>query len=256
VVVLDGVVPAVWPAVNVLAIQTMHTNWFTGLGSVEGPNIVDWKAAHPLMRFVSLDNVLIAKSVMVAPPDWGVRVVDATQTPLVVAGELGRQRVVWIGFDILESTWPLRVSFPIFMANAINWLDPASIRAAQRLVRAGEPFRMPLERAITAATLTHPDGRTEPVPVDPDAPELLWGDTARQGVYRMQWETNETSFAVNLLDSAETDTQPREALDLGRFGTLGATTTRRASVEIWRWIALAALGVLMFEWWFYHRRTA
>jgi len=34
----------------------------------------------------------------------------------MVAGELEQRRVVWIGFDTLQSTWPLRISFPIFIA--------------------------------------------------------------------------------------------------------------------------------------------
>jgi len=31
---------------------------------------------------------------------------------------------------------------------------------------------------------------------------------------------------------------------------------RRANLEIWRWIAAFGLAVLLFEWWYYHRRTA
>ena len=31
---------------------------------------------------------------------------------------------------------------------------------------------------------------------------------------------------------------------------------KRANVELWRWIAAAALAFLLFEWWFYHKRTA
>jgi Ca-activated chloride channel homolog len=256
VVVLDGVTPMVWPEANVLAVQTMRPEWFTGGGLVEAPAIVDWRLTHPLMRFVSLDNVAIARSLRVAPPDWGVRVVDAAATPLVVAGERGRQRVVWVGFDLLESTWPLRVSFPIFVANAMDWLNPATVRAGQRSVRAGEPFRLSLDQPTTAVTVTRPDGRAETVPVDPTATELVYGDTDRQGLYCLQWETHQTSFAVNLLDAQETDIRPREALDLGPFGMVEASVVRRASVEIWRWIALAALAVLLFEWWYYHRRTA
>lgn len=256
VVVLDGVTPAVWPEANVLAVQTMQPEWFTGGGSVEAPAIVDWRLTHPLMRFVSLDNVAIARSLRVAPPDWGVRVVDAAATPLVVAGELGRQRVVWVGFDLLESTWPLRVSFPIFVANAVDWLNPATVRAGQRSVRAGEPFRLSLEQPTAAVTVIRPDGRAETVPVDPTAPEFVFGDTVAQGLYRLQWETNQTSFTVNLVDAQETDIRPREALDLGPFGAVEASQVRRASAEIWRWIALAALAVLLFEWWYYHRRTA
>src|SRR5438034_1674321 len=56
-VVLDDVTPSVWPRQNVLAIHTMNTNWFASAGSVDAPAIVDWKSTHPLLRFVSFDNV-------------------------------------------------------------------------------------------------------------------------------------------------------------------------------------------------------
>jgi hypothetical protein len=256
VVVLDGVTPLVWPTANLMALRTMNTHWFEAASTMESPMIVDWKTAHPLMRFVNLDNVLISRSAAVPAPEWGERVVDAAQTPLIVAGELGRQRIVWVGFDLLESTWPLRVSFPIFVANAIDWLNPAMIRASQRHVAAGAPFRLSLDQPVGEAELRFPDDSSEALVLDPEAPELVVGNTGQQGVYQVQWGTNRIDFAVNLLDKAETYNQPRESLDMGRFGTVDAVTLRRASVEIWRWIALGALAVLLFEWWFYHRRTA
>jgi len=255
-VVLDNVAPSAWPTVNVLAFRSMATNWFESLGDVETPVIVDWRSAHPLMRFASLDNVAVAKAVGVKTPSWAVSVVDSPQTPLILAGELGRQRIVWIGFDVLESTWPLRVSFPIFIANAVDWLNPASIQAAQLLVHAGDPFRLALTEPVKAAEITLPDESKKNLAVDPNARELVFGDTAKHGVYRLSAGTNQTVFCVNLLDAAESDTRPREELDFGKFGSVTATTTRRASLEMWRWVAAIGLAVLLFEWWYYHRRTA
>ena len=256
VVVLDDVTPAVWPNLNVLAIHTMNTNWFNSAGSVDGPAIVDWKSAHPLLRFVSFDNVQVARALAIKTPAWAIAVADSPQTPLILAGELARQRIVWLGFDTLESTWPLRISFPIFIANAVDWLNPASIQAAQLLVKAGEPFRLALGEPVKSAEMTYPDGATKSLSLDPNAQELVFGDTARQGVYRLTLGTNQMVFCVDLLDSAESDTHPRAELDFGKFGSVTATTMRRANLEIWRWIAAIGLAVLMFEWWYYHRRTA
>ncbi len=255
-VVLDDVAPAVWPKLNVLAIHTMNTNWFASVGSTDAPAIVDWKGTHPLLRFVSFDNVSIAKALTVKTPTWAVSVADSPQTPLILAGELERQRTVWVGFDTLESTWPLRVSFPIFIANAVDWLNPASIQAAQLLVKAGEPLRQGLSEPVKSAEVTSPDGTKQAIAVDPNAQELVFGDTTRQGVYHLTIGTNQTVFCVDLLDSAESDTHPRAELNFGRFGNVAATSARRADLEIWRWIAAVGLAVLLFEWWFYHRRTA
>src|SRR5438093_902646 len=123
VVVLDDVIPTVWPSVNTLAIHTADTNWFGGWETVKSPPIVDWKSAHPLLRFVNFDNVFISETLGVKTPAWGVSLVESPQTPLIIAGEQDRQRRVWVGFDTLNSSWPFRISFPIFMVNAIEWLN-------------------------------------------------------------------------------------------------------------------------------------
>ena len=85
--------------------------------------------------------------------------VESPTTPLVLAGEIGRQRVVWLGFDTLESTWPLRISFPIFIANAVDWLNPANARAAQFQVHPGDPIRLALTSPLTNAVMRLPENQ-------------------------------------------------------------------------------------------------
>ena len=62
-------------------------------------------------------------------------------------------------------------------------------------------------------------------------------------------------FCVNLLDADESNIQPREELQFGKYAKVEATTMRRANMELWRTLAALGLAVLMFEWWWYHRRT-
>lgn len=254
--VLDDVLPTAWPAGNVLAVRSAPTNWLTVTGRVEEPGIVDWKSAHPVLRSVSFDNVQLAEALAVATPTWAVSLADSPSAPLILAGEIGRQRILWIGFDLLQSTWPLRISFPIFIANAVSWLDPAVAKASQFQVRTGEPLRLALAEPVTNAVLRMPDGAERTAPIDPRAGEWVFGDTARQGVYRLEAGTNRVTFCVNLLDAAESDTAPKSELRFGKYARVGVTAVKRASLEFWRWIAAVALAVLLFEWWFFHRRTA
>jgi len=255
-VVLDDTTPAIWPAGNILAIHVSNTNWFDQVSENDSPGIVDWKSTHPVLRYVGFDNVQIAKSLLVKTPSWAVSLVDSPQSPLILAGELGRQRILWIGFDTLDSNWPLRVSFPIFIANAVDWLNPASAQNSRLLVHAGDPFRFNLSQSTTTnAQVVLPDGTTRALTVDPKANEVVFGDTFRQGVYHLKSGTNDIVFCVDLLDSAESNIKPREELQLGKNSVVSATTVHRANMELWRTIAMCALGVLMFEWWYYHKRT-
>jgi Ca-activated chloride channel homolog len=255
-VVLDNVLPATWPKGNLLAIHVVNTNWFQAVSRLEAPPIVDWKSTHPLLRYAGFDNVQVTESLAAQQPTWAVSLVDSPQAPLILAGELGRQRIVWIGFDTLESNWPLRVSYPIFVANAVDWLNPANARTGQLLVKAGEAFRLPLLHPEKTAQVTLPGGSARTLNLDESANEFVFGDTYKQGTYRVRLGTNETMFCVDLLDNAESDIKPHDELQLGKYVKVSATNLQRTNMELWRTIAGIALTMLLFEWWYYHRRTA
>lgn len=256
-VVLDDVIPSVWPTGNVLAIHVANTNWFEGgIGVVEAPAIVDWKNTHPLLRFVSFDSVQVAQSLAVSAQSWGISLVDSPSSPLILAGEMGRQRVVWVGFDTLQSTWPLRISFPIFIANAVDWLNPGTAKMDRFLVRAGEAFRLPLDEPQAVARIVGPDAKESTVPLGATARELVFGATGRQGQYKVFLGTNEWVFCANVLDADESNTRPRPSLEVGKLLQVSETPSKRSNLEYWRWFAMAGLAVMMLEWWWFHRRTA
>jgi hypothetical protein len=143
----------------------------------------------------------------------------------------------------------------VFVANAVDWLNPATIRNNQLLVHAGDPFRLALTQPASAAKITLPDGTVRNLQVQTNANEVIFGDTVREGVYHLNAGTNETTFCVALLDEAESNTKPRDEIKLGNFTHVSATTLHRANMELWRTVAAIALAVLLFEWWYYHRRT-
>jgi hypothetical protein len=254
-VVLDNIVPSAWPKGNVLAFHVVNTNWTETVSRVETPAIVDWKTSHPLLRYAGFDNVAIAESLVAKTPNWAVSLADTPQAPLMLAGELGRQRIIWIGFDPLESNWPLRISYPIFIANAVEWLNPANTKSAQLLIKSGEAARFALTKPETSAQIILPGGAAKTIALETNATELVFGETYKQGIYHLRLGTNDSAFCVNLLDAAESNIKPRDELLLGKYTKVTATTLHRANMELWRTIAALGLLVLLGEWWYYHRRT-
>ena len=257
IVVLDDVVPATWPQTSVLAIHVANTNWFDGWTTLNAPPIVAWKNNHPLLRFVNLDDIQVAESIGVRSNSWAIPLIETSHAPLVLAGELRNQRIIWIGFNVLQSTWPLRISFPIFIANAIEWLNPSAASISQYTVRAGDPFRMAFSNVMTnqQAIMRLPGGTQRTLRLDSEIRELVFGDTSQKGIYELQIGDQRMPFCVNILDPIESDTTPRAQLTYGKYGKVQKTEMRRANSEIWRWFAMAALIVMLFEWWYYHRRT-
>lgn len=81
---------------------------------------------HPVTAFAHFDDVVVA--VREVPAPRGARVLmRAGAAPVVTASELDGRRILDAGIDFRDSGAPLAVSFPIFVANAIEWLsgDPA-----------------------------------------------------------------------------------------------------------------------------------
>ncbi|MCX8156988.1 MAG: VWA domain-containing protein [Verrucomicrobiae bacterium] len=254
-VILDDVLPAVWPETSLLAIHVQATNWFERVGNLPNPVIVDWRANHPLLRFVSFDNVYIRESLSVPPPSWGAVLVEARETPLIVAGEWNQQRVLWLGFDPLQSNWPLIFTFPIFIANAVEWLHPPGA-AGQGMLKTGEPLRWTLPAPVPAAAkIILPDNQAIPLPLEAGRKEIIYGGTERIGRYQLEAGPHRAVFCVNLADAAETATTPRPELIMGAHSRAEAVKKAPANLEFWRWLALAGLLVLMWEWWYYHKRT-
>ncbi|MCP5520179.1 MAG: VWA domain-containing protein [Verrucomicrobiales bacterium] len=254
--ILDNVAPAVWPTGNVLAFRSAPTNWVEVAGTLEGPGIVDWKNTHPLLRFINLDNVAIGEALQVHAAPWAIPLVESASSPLMLAGELDQRRIVWVAFDPLQSTWPLRVSFPIFIANAIEWLNPAARESEQFKFQPGSPLRLTVPPGITAVTVTPPEAAAETLPLPAGSREFVFGNTPHRGVYQLQAGTNTTFYCANLLDPRETDITPQAEIALGRYARAEATLAQAANLELWRWIAAIGLAILMFEWWWYHKRTA
>jgi len=150
----------------------------------------------------------------------------------------------------------LRISFPIFIANAVDWLNPASANASHLIVKAGQAFRLTVGQPVAQGEVTRPDGTKRELQLAGETREVVYGDTSLHGIYRLKAGTNDVTFCVNVMDANESNITPREELSLGRYQKVSASSIKRANLEIWRWIAAAALAVLLFEWWFYHKRTA
>lgn len=255
-VVLDNVAVPSWPNANVLCFAQAPTNIIQVTARVEAPAIVDWRTAHPILRFVNLDGVSIAEALSFNMPPWGVAMVDGAKQALVIAGEFDRHRTVYVAFDLLQSTWPLRISFPIFMANAVDWLNPSVVEAARTSFRAGTALRWNVPSGTPSVEITMPDLSKRTMQVDTQRLEIVFGETWQHGLYQLHYGTNFQLVAANLLSGLESTTPPKTEISLGKYSRSGGAFGRPTNYELWRWILVAGLLLCMGEWWYFHRRTA
>jgi len=254
--VMDEVNLEELPAGNSLLIRSTPKNLLEVIGAETPPTIADVRGGHPLTRFVQMDHVLIRESVRVKPPEWGVPIVESTQAPLIIAGQEGPRRVVWLAFSVVDSNWPLRPPFPIFISNALRWLDPGAGADRMLQVRTGQTARLPLEKAVEHATVETPGGRALKLDLPPRAQEIAISQTERAGVYRVKAGEQVIQFCANLLNPEETNNKPSERIEFGKYQIVEGGKLQASNLELWRWLALVALGILLGEWWYFHRVSA
>jgi Ca-activated chloride channel family protein len=255
VLVLDRVPLQGWGSVPVLAFGTWPWEPGTDTRSVESPTeIVDWDPTHPVLRHVQLEGVHAAR-LEIRPPLSGAEVLaECRWGPVLLAGQRDGCRFVWAGFSVLDSDWPLRVSFPIFMANAVDWLTWDS--RSPDAVRAGEPVNLRLERPVSEVEVEGPEGQVWRWILGSLTDRPVFGPPERCGVYRFRSQAGVAAVCVNLLDEKESDLRARASVLKEPERVAGGSGTglfvRR---EFWAGLAAIFLALLLAEWWWYHRRS-
>jgi hypothetical protein len=86
----------------------------------------------------------------------------------------------------------------------------------------------------------------------------VFTQTDALGVYQVREDESSQvrqQFAVNLFDGRESDLTPAEKLNLGYEEVAATRDLLPQRRELWRWLVLAALGVVLLEWYVYHRRV-
>ncbi len=252
VVVLDSASPArIGPGRFVLINTTPPDVPLENLGRVAQPVIMDWDRSHPIMRYVDFSKVVIEEALRVRPLGAGRTLVEAVGGPLIFSLEEPRRKVIFFGFDLFKTDFPLRVAFPLILSNGLRWLHPAGLDLTSFQLRTGQPILLPVEHGVTAARVVTPSGRS----VEAQVTRGLAGfsDTGRVGIYTVVTARGETRVAVNLVNADESDIAPRP-LPAPAEAPPPAGPAVPLQRELWAVFALLAAALLSVEGVLYWRR--
>lgn len=221
-------------------------------GQLTNATLLDWERTHPVMRYVKLNQLRLPEALSATKKPWAVQLAEHEGGVAVAVGEKDGVKSAYVGFPLLRSDFPLRVAFPIFFNNLVQWLAarPGSGEGLQLL--AGQTASIQLPAGVTEATVQTPSG--EKYPVKPAGRMVYFSETEERGVYEVTGNRFRQQFAVNLLSRDESATAPRDKLQFGRQPVPAGTGATRAAREVWRWLLVLAVVVLGVEWWVYHRR--
>jgi hypothetical protein len=258
-VIFDRTVPTALPASGDLlfiAPPAGVAGWFE-VGATDVPGTSRLLGANDArLTDVSLTPISVRSYKALSGVEWAAPLVaTADGAPLLVAGEQAGRKGAVLAFALSDSDLPLDIAFPILMANLMEWYRPAGV-VAEPALRAGQSqtLRPPLN--ADAMRVIRPDGGARDVPIL--GREVVYPDTGQLGVYTVEalrggQVVSSERFAVNLFSPAESSIAPRT---VSISGQLVQTTApeEETRLELWPWVAVLALLVLLVEWRAYHRR--
>jgi hypothetical protein len=180
--------------------------------------------------------------------------------PAILERMLGKGRVLAIasGWNPDQSQFALSSKFVPFVASLLD-LACGEVRA-NLTATIHEPIDLPLAAGAEPIVVGAPGGKSVTLSTGTNR----FTGSEQPGIYLARTGTNEMRFAVNL-STAESNTAPLELEQLEQRGVrLGNAASRNERIDrmrqerdielesrqkIWRWLIVAAVGVLFLETW-------
>ena len=259
VIVLDGASPSSLPPSRYLVLGgTVPFEGLNPYGDKSDVSMRSVQSAHPLMRFVNLDELGVARAVAYSPASDVETVVEGSDGPLVMTLARGGGQAVVVAFNPLDSNWPFQRGFVNFMANAVEFLAASGREAALPTIMPGDTQPIRLPSGVRSIELVSPSGRTQELAVT-DPAQAVVGPLRQAGVWTARWteggEQRVRPIAVALQDPREGRIGALESLAFGLETVRGVKGGESGRSALWPWLLLAALAVLTLEWLVYLRKV-
>ncbi len=255
--IFDGYTPDRPPATNALLINPADSPWLPAQGTLREPPITLWRSEDPTLAYVDLRAIRIARANKVTLPDWAHPLIESNGAPLGFVGTTAGQRVVGLTFDLQQSNFPLSSAFPIFVANVVRFLTPATVAQASNLTP-NEPALMRPPPGVDRIVIDGPANQQWTIATV--GPIVRFEHTGQVGLYTAREYTGSQvvatqQFAVDLFSVAESDLRPRANL-ADHAAVVAAKPADKSQTirEFAPWLLALLVPLMLLEWWWFHRR--
>jgi hypothetical protein len=258
IIVFDNYLPPLLPRGNLLVLNPPDRGPYRTTGQVTRPHVATWDREDPILAFVDIRDMNISRASKLDMPRWAKPLISTPDgVPLMAVGQDGERRVAILPFDLQQSNLPLLSAFPILMANMVNYLSPPGVVQSSEVHTGSPEMLLPLPQ-VDRVRVAAPDERA--VEFRTGQGTITYATTDLPGLYRVQQivqggqqTVDDDLFAANLANPDESDIRPRLS-GLSNPGPLDAGLTSLQK-EIWGVLAALLLPLLLFEWFWFHRRV-
>ena len=256
-IVLDNFSPAELPRCRYLVFGRPPDGIDVSVsGQLENQVIVDWRTRHAVLKYVNLVNLFAAKCYKMDLPRDADVLAEFNETPAIALLRRGGSIFLLAGFDVMQSNWPFEPSFVLFCYNALGFLGTEFGQEQQNNLQVGQPIVVDGLSPDTEAVISGPSISQGQLKANPSG-SIRLPATDRVGVYNIELPDQQPKFfAVNLLDSAESNIEPVDQISLsGEQVKAEEHAGARANLPLWSFLVGLALVLACLEWWVYNSKV-
>ncbi len=253
--IFDGFLPETWPPGAVLAIAPPPGSSLLSIA----PEVRELETGKPLqqrgrtLEGLEFGGVVFGAVRQVETPQWAEVQLASGNLPLILRGRVDNHEIAVWTFNPASSNLTTRLAFPLLVARTVRDLAPPPLPQA---VRAGEPLIIRPDPRTTTLRLRGPGDQSITIP----AASVVTLDTlVEPGLYQVEEQRNNATVlagivGVNAGSAIESNLRPQSAPPLRAPGTDPGSASNQQMLDLWPWLALAALLVLALEWAYVLRR--
>ncbi len=264
-IIFDRVQPARLPLANTIFWGVAPSDdWI--LEELEQPIFVLYSNnVHPMISGLALDSLAFLEAKRIKGPQSSTELLAANDGTIMMIAPRGGFQDLVMGFPLIVqrdggtmpvTDWPGRLSFPIFIHNALEFLAGLGQKEINSSIRPGELVNFRLEDGGDEVMVKSPSGQTQRIKRQKTGGFVFTG-ADELGIYQVldQTDKHRLSFAVSLSDRRESDIKVKEQFTVGYSEVeSGKSIEANANSNLWRYLLLTALLLVVVEWYVYNRR--
>ena len=249
-IIFDNIVPPALKRGNIVCLGVLPPNLSLQEQDPQpNPILTERQIDHPLLRFVNLENMNVRQSAGIGTLAGADILLASSAGPLMQVWQNEGLRLLFIGFDLYYSDFPLQIGFPIFIFNLLQWFHPQVFDPTYWQIQTGGEFVIFPQAQKEEITIVNP--HNEIITIEDREDPLIFSETTIAGVYTLD---GKSLFAANLLSVHESNLFSRVA-----FSAASTEVNRQVKNEysdselsLSPMLILLSCLLLFIEWYFYH----
>lgn len=243
IVIFDRFRPAAPPTVNSIWIEPPAANSPMAVRAQKRDAPIRWRSDQFLAAGLRSKDTRLESTEVFETSNGDIPIAEVDGGPVIVA-RAGKTKMAVFGFHPLRSALRYELATPLVFANILKWMAPEVFLRVELQTGSVGTVNVPLEAKLDPEAVRVVADERVTLPFTIRDRNLRFFSGA-QGMVQVNLGDRQVVYSLSLPDVGESRWEPPKTVRTGMAGVGGLESAAR---DIWYWLALLAVLILVAEW--------